>query len=525
MRLLILLGFVAFAHSATAQTPGSCVNGTAQADLGTSQVFARLFNTGALFFGNQTNIGDGYRVPRARGLSSVFAAAFWVGGTVNGEVRTAAARYQDYEFFPGPLNPGATLPDPASCAAYDRIYVVSPDDVAAYQAGGMATADLAEWPVGLGAPAVDAQGQPVPVGSREQRIDLPGGERPVLRGGPTAFWVMNDVGGPHVGGNPLGVEVQVTAFATTGGSLALRQSTVYRYNVINRSAQAISGLHTGFYVDTDLGNSNDDYVGTDVARGMAYTYNGAPTDSQYGVPPALGLDLLSGLWSAMTSFDGGPTDDPDVPDAFYFRLKGLWNDGTPMRAAGYGYGAQGGAPVTRFIFNGDPVRNEPWSQGNPGGGGPPQIPEDRRLMLSAPAVTLAPGASTTVDLAIVFGQGTSNLNSVTALRAASDAVQAAYDAGALFPVAGDAGPLPAGALALGAPHPNPARGDVRFAVATAGAFRLRLVDVLGRTVLEQRLGGGTREARLDVRRLAPGTYAVVLDTAEAQAVRMLTVVR
>ncbi|HEX8387033.1 MAG TPA: hypothetical protein VF576_12660, partial [Rubricoccaceae bacterium] len=47
-------------------------------------------------------------------------------------------------------------------------------------------------------------------------------------------------------------------------------------------------------------------------------------------------------------------------------------------------------------------------------------------------MTLAPGASHTVDLGVLFAQGTSNLQSVTALRQTSDAVQTSYNDGTLF---------------------------------------------------------------------------------------------
>ena len=192
MRLVSLVLVLLAAAPLAAQTPGSCALGTAEGDLITPNLFARLFNTGSLFFGNQSEAA--YVVPRNTGNSSVFAAGLWVGGRVGGEVRTAAARYGNFQFWPGPLDAGAALPNPTDCSAFDRIFVVSPADVAAFEASGSASADLAAWPVGLGAPAVTAAGQPVAVTSRGQVLNLAMGERPVLYGGPTAFWVMNDVG-------------------------------------------------------------------------------------------------------------------------------------------------------------------------------------------------------------------------------------------------------------------------------------------------------------------------------------------
>ncbi len=530
MRRLLLGLALLVPAGASAQAPGSCATGRATGDLATPDLFARVFNTGALFYGAIApgqGRGGQYVVPRGRGTSPVFASALWISGTVGGEARSAAGSYGHNQFWPGPLDPNGTLPNPADCSAYDRIYVVSPEDVAAVEAGGTPSADLREWPVGLGAPAVDAQGQPVPVVSRGQILNLAGGERPVLGGGPTAFWVMNDVGNARaeVGQQPLGVEVRVTAFAPSSGALSFRQSTFYRFTVVNQNSVPIVDSQVGFFVDPDLGDSGDDYVGVDTTRGMAIVYNADDADAAYGIPPALGYDLLSGLWaSSRLLVDFNPGDVPATPAEYVTRMRGLWNDGTTIREFGNGYDESQGA-VTRFTYTGDPVTGAFWSERQPTPGGAPSPQQERRFMLSAPAVTLAPGEARTVDLAIVFAQGADHLDSITALRAASDAVQAAYDAGTLLPTAADDAPTRAEALALGSPQPNPATAALAVPVSLPTAGRLRLVDVLGRSVVDVRLEAGEQRVRLDTRAIAAGVYAVVLESAAGRAVRTVTVVR
>ena len=138
MRYAVLL-LSLIAASAFAQTPGTCVLGTAEGDLNVNDVFARVFNTGSLFFGNSTTAGNGYAVPRLTGNSPVFATGLWVGGQVNGQLRVAGARYTRYEFWPGPLGDGAVLPNPIDCTAYDRIFVVSRADVARKMVVGLVT--------------------------------------------------------------------------------------------------------------------------------------------------------------------------------------------------------------------------------------------------------------------------------------------------------------------------------------------------------------------------------------------------
>ncbi|MCH7977009.1 MAG: hypothetical protein IIC18_10735, partial [Bacteroidetes bacterium] len=213
MRYAVLL-LILLATPLLAQAPGTCELGVAEGDLNAdgSEVFARVFNTGALFFGNFTTAGNGYAVPRETGNSPVFATILWVGGKVNGALRVSGARYTRYEMWPGPLNAGGVLPNPADCSAYDRIFVVSRNDVARYLQTGEATDDLRDWPVSWGAPVLDGDGI-------VDNYSLEGGDQPAIYGDQTAWWVMNDVGNVHeeTGSNPLGIEVQASAFAIGTG--------------------------------------------------------------------------------------------------------------------------------------------------------------------------------------------------------------------------------------------------------------------------------------------------------------------
>ena len=90
---------------------------------------------------------------------------------------------------------------------------------------------------------------------------------------------------------------------------------------------------------------------------MAVVYNAQETDAAYGVPPALGFDLLTGASASSYFVGGGPpgTSDPSTGEAMYNFMQGLWGDGSPMRANGDGYNQPTTFPVTRYVFTGDPV--------------------------------------------------------------------------------------------------------------------------------------------------------------------------
>ena len=435
MRLLYALLLSALLlPSARAQTPGSCELGRAERDLSVSDVLARVFNAGNLFFGNSSEAA--YVVPQESGNSPVYAAGVWAGGTVGGDLRVAGSTFGDFEYWPGPLTDGGELPNPDDCSAYDRIYVLTALDVEQYEDTGVASADLAGWPVGQGAPAVDARGNPIVSDDIDRVLNLSAGERPVIYGSQTAFWVMNDVGNdkPNLGTAPLGIQVAVTAFSVISDEAALDQATVYRYAFTNKSPTPIDGFTAGLFSDADLGSASDDRVGVDTTRAMAFAYNANNDDAQYGIPPAVGVDLLDGSFLGSSYFTNGATgvtSDPTDATGYYNRLLGLWNDGTPITEGGDGF--ESGGPVLSSTWPGDPVTNAFWSEENLDGNGTTTgSGADRRFVTYATAATLAPGATRTLDLAIVFAQGSDRLDSVTELRAASDRVQAAYDDGSLF---------------------------------------------------------------------------------------------
>jgi hypothetical protein len=79
--------------------------------------------------------------------------------------------------------------------------------------------------------------------------------------------------------------------------------------------------------------------------------------------------------------------------------------------------------VTTFPLNGDPVTGTGWLDS---GGG------DRRFLFSTGPFDLEPGQSKELVAAIVIGQGSSYLNSITELRNASDEIQSLFDNGQVF---------------------------------------------------------------------------------------------
>ncbi|MEZ4700669.1 MAG: T9SS type A sorting domain-containing protein [Rhodothermales bacterium] len=378
---------------------------------------------------------------------------------------------------------------------YDRLYRVSVSDLAAYAQTGVATEDLAGWPTGLGAPTLAAPGNgldddndgiidepgeyirfdiDVPLAQRAERIiDLAAGERPALLGDQVVWWVMNDRGivDRQPPGESIGVEIHAMAYAAREGT-AVDDMTFYTYTVYYHGDAPLEEAYLGIFVDPELGDFSDDYVGSDTTLGLAYVYNADNDDDPgsnagyrgYGTPvPALGYDFFRGpavpspgdsAWIggervpdfrnlSMTVFGYFPdgscaTCGPGLAVEYHRALQGRWRDGTPITYGGDGRNPETGASnrPTSFMFSGDPVTHTGWTESNPDpftNSAPPNATYDRRFTMGTGPFTLQPGDRFETTFGILLATGTDHLDSVRRLRDIDAAVQVAFDAGLAVP--------------------------------------------------------------------------------------------
>lgn len=398
--------------------------------LETNNVRARIFNSGALFWQSGSAV---YEVPKGSGVSSIFTTSLWVGGFVNNELRVAAARYGSYEFWPGPLDADGNPPD--DCSSYDRLYKITAEDLATFNNSGFVSPRLRDWPWQIGAPVIDGDGDP-------NNYNLLGGDRPELLGQTSLWWAMNDRGNNHLSTNsePLGLEVHGTAFSGPGEG-DLDNTTFYRYKLIYKGTEPLRDAYVGLFVDADLGNFDDDYIGADTVLGIAYTYNGDNDDEgHYGeAPPALGMAFLQGPLAdndgldndgdgavdetdermRMTTFTyptngGGPMGDPNTRQEYYNYMTGKWKDGQPVTFGGDGRSFSN--IPTRFVFTGDPVTNSFWSERNADNIGTHITPAERRFIMATGPFNMEPGETEEIGVAIVWARGADHLDSITQLR-------------------------------------------------------------------------------------------------------------
>ncbi len=464
-----------------------CPATTAQMDLQINNVRARILNGGDLWWDPLTQ-ANYYTVPITGTNNAIYAGGVWFGGMdAGGQVYTAAQTYRQNganDFWAGPIskNPGtgALSVTPATCNAYDRFYHISRADVQFFLNTGISTPDIQAWPgngnVAAGemlnlAPYFDANNDGIYTASSGDYPYFnfsntyptgPGGQQicdDYLFGDDVIWWVFNDIGNVKTGTNsaPIGLEIRAMAYAYSQPGNVLDNTTFYRYQIINRSSTTYFDFHTGMWVDPDLGNAADDYVGCDVGRSLGYAYNGdADDDGGYGLfPPAIGVDLLRGpladagdlidndgdgsvdepgeqcLMGTFLYYENSnsiPTGNPSGNVGYYNYLRGIWLDNFPVTYGGDGRGNGPGATSTpttyMFPDNTNPAFTTPWTMSS---GGLPV--GDMRFINATGSFTMQPGEVNYCAYGVVYARSNtpSTMPSVIELQNASDIVQAFFD--------------------------------------------------------------------------------------------------
>ena len=454
-KLSLLLTAVAISFlsiPSQAQSVGSCEQAIGESFLDINNVRARILNNGNLFWRGSPNV---YEVPKGGGVSANFASGIWMGGQAAGQLRLAGSTYGPYEFWAGPLNDDGS--PPANCSVYDRVFKISKEDVVSYEGSGAATPDLNDWPTGLGAPTLDANGDEIdltdqPLASRiDRKINLAAGERPAILGDQMLWWIMNDRGNQHTRTNTpaMGVEVHGSAFAfNTAG--AIGNTTFYKYRILYKGNVPLENTYMGIFSDPDLGTSFDDYVGSDTTLGLGFVYNADNDDEgNYGpAPPAQGFDFFQGPLVndngvddngngqideederlKMTAFafynnGGGVQGDPGNGADMYNYMSGRWKDGQRFTLGGNGLGFSN--IKTSFMFPGNPP--EFWSEFDSDGQGSAIAPADRRFVMATGPFRINPQDEQTLVFGVVTSFGSDNLDSVRKMKEDDVLAQAIFD--------------------------------------------------------------------------------------------------
>ncbi|GAA5225089.1 hypothetical protein [Membranihabitans marinus] len=466
-----------------------CAPSKSEIDMSINNVRARLLGGGDVWW----DLTDGkYIVPKVEpgsGLpevSAIYAGAVWLGGyDPVGNLKLAAQQFRTAnanDFWPGPLNPTDGTVDRDVCANWDKHFVVNGDNIRQF-IGDFEIAQLNGTTLTADDIPEDVLGWPARGNPHFKRIhgfDLPNtsqglagyfdfnndfaydpldGDYPIIeiRGCPTPqfpdemiFWIYNDAGAIHsqTQGNPIQMEVQVQAFAYATND-EINNMTFQRYKLINRATQSIDSTFFAMWVDPDLGCPQDDYIGCDTARSLAFVYNEDQVDGITGCEcngvnsycndiPMLGVDYFRGpldennVEIGMSSFtyynNGGVGEwpdaqtDPEIAQEYYRYMSGSWKDGSPFTQGGDAYEI-GGTPID-YAFTGRPNNSTEWSMcsANLNFG-------DRRTIQASGPFRLDPGAVNELIVGVVWVPDITDYPcpSIEPLLAADETAQALFD--------------------------------------------------------------------------------------------------
>jgi hypothetical protein len=415
----------------TSPRAASCSPASSSADLDINNVRAKILGGGD-FWWDLNN--PRYEVPKIQagtGVSrhSIFAGSLWFAGiTPGGSLRTAGQTYRQSgnDFWPGPLDTtDASILDD-ECKAWDRHFKINKTEIDEFLLGGEASAAIKSWPgnysqYGLSnnrpnnmAPYKDL--------NLDGRYNPSDNDYPLIFGDQAIWWVFNDKGAPHtayspnIGGGSIGLEIQAMAFAFQTSD-SRNDMTFYTYKIINRNTvDQLDSTYMAVWVDPDLGNAADDYVGCHAGLGLGYVYNGDDDDETNtgycNTPPALGIDFFEGpigddgnripmvKFMYFTNGAPAPQRDPGNAAQLWNIIRGIWNDGNRLTYGGTGYSTTS-TDYCDFAFPAltDPKHNVEWTEkiaGNPVG--------DRRWVQSAGPFTLKPGAVNTITTGVVWAR-------------------------------------------------------------------------------------------------------------------------
>lgn len=336
------------------------------------------------------------------------------------------------------------------------------------------------WPVDLGAPYIDRNGNgvydPPPAGFHvkdliEMGYDEPGiaGADPNSPADQVLWTVYNDLNSQRsldgLRSEPTGMEVQMTMWGYKRTD-ALGNIYFKKWRFINKGGVDIdeSGTKGIFHLDSmyvcqwsdpDLGSFSDDLVGCDTVLSLGFVYNGNAVDTDFRKfnlpPPSGGYDFLQG--PAVPDLGGEGIFDLKVkPD-----IKNLGMTGFSYFSAGSPYSDPGGGYDTRTIqwykmlrgfapLSGDDVRynhppgvepgpfplagNPVTQEGHVDGQGEDYsfVPGDRRLLIITGPFQMAPGDTQEVVVAFIAGLGADRLSSVAVMKFNDRFAQNTYDA-------------------------------------------------------------------------------------------------
>jgi len=411
--------------------------------------------------------------------------------------------------------------------------------------------DYYQWPVDDGAPWVDLD---------SDNIYTPGIDEPDFFGDEMLWYVSNDLDTIRTkstyGSDPIGLGIQTMVYGYNEDDF-LKDVLFKKYTLINKNTSIIDSMYLTYWTDVDLGDSYDDFVGCDTILNLGYTYNGDNEDGSgsgitYGTPPpAIGYMYIQGPIVLGESSDSAKFRGKmlhgykNLPiSSFFFHINAsqtyehpafgtyegtrhlynnmnglIWN-GNPV------IDPHTGMPV-KFPLSGDPVLGEGWYEGPGWPGG--ESPGSRWFILTTGPLTMAPGDTQEVELAIFLAIGQDHIDSVNKLKAKAREIHWFFG-NDLPSVVEQKEVLWPSTFRLFQNYPNPFNPTttIKFTLVFAENVQIEIYNISGQKIeriINKKLPAGDHEIEFIASNLASGLYFYRMKAGSFQDIKKMILIK
>ena len=538
---------------------------------------------------NRGTLADVYQIPggslgKYNDIPFLFSGGFWLSGynedTLWASAQASASLIENY--IPG--NVGSNQYDPRY-----KIYVINRGDLPF-------STSWQEWrfAVELGARFYDGDGDSIynPVDLNGNNIWDPNEDKPDIIGDVTTWCVFNDgqlTRTRFANVPPMGIEIRQSLFGYYSfSSTQLRDVIFIRYEIVNTGLKnsILDSVYFTAWADPDLGEYQNDLVGSDTLSNSGYLYNDGE-DEEFGAnPPAFFINILQGpkvyipgetfidnngneiyddgidipLDTAynkmgslkgieifpgaknqnLSSFTRYISSDPqagDPNDEFEARnymlgmkmLGGIFDPCDPGAWGGVFGGIDCSTINPLYWYSGDPETNIGWLS---------TVGSDYRIVVNTGPFNLTQNEPVTIIVGYTIGQGSSATNSVTVTKIQSQFVQQFYQSNFndnLVSVENEIISQPTD-FTLYQNYPNPFNPNttIKYSITSVISngernlnVALKVYDVLGReivTLVSEEKPTGNYEVEFDASSFSSGIYLYKLQAgAFVQTKKMLLI--
>lgn len=397
--------------------------------LSTNSMKATLSNDGSFF--NNPDVGShGYSFKADTSYSLIFHNVFYFGGYDQSGAFHFTNMGKSYEgkqdINTGPVSNNYN--DSTYIEEYGAgVWQISKSEIIHhvsnyYEPGYVLSENIENWPAnGDQSLGVDNDLAPYVDFNNNGFYDPENGDYPCIKGDEAVYFIYNDDVPADSSDQfeKVGLEIHMMFYqydtndyldSTTFLSLRLKNTGGYSYDTLN----------VGQYSDMDVGFAENNYIGTDSIRQLAYTYKASIYDTTV-IHPAVGmLSLDHDLSFAMPllRFSSGNYKLSPLIGSF----NGRFSDSTFLHYGGTGHinNPNTSNQRTNLAYTGNPHYNQGWTELNNSQG-------DRRLLITHKTPAFSSLSSHELNFAFIVNRSSdTHLENVSLLKVTSDSVKSKY---------------------------------------------------------------------------------------------------